>query len=566
MRRASVALLAFAAALSGLLTLGCTPTPRETPLVDALPDHCGDGCPTGLVCDFGVCGARPDADRMLTLRVVPPSSQQALGVRWLADVPVRPGASIPDLQLDDAPILDAQVALLVDGAPSNRSAASILTFAPTLAAGRTIGTHAARSRGDGTVVPEGTGPLDDAPPFRLPPGVYDLRIAPTESDVPPAHLEGIVVEREDATVVWALEVPDAEQFRVDGQVLATREGAVLGVEGIAVTAQSLTGDETSTTGITDADGSFVLVLPNEASGWVFDVASFGRSDVQVEATFQAFDLRGLDEPIELVLGAQPELVEVTLDARGAGGAPVTAGIALAETTIPPSVGTARGPGVQAGRWRVSTTLDPETLTVPMVPGEARVTVGALDARTGISTTGQLQIAATPGQRVALDVAVRADVTITVLDPFGRPVANAQILARPEQLTTPLDARFPRGLFGASGATDIDGRLTLAVQPGIYRLFVSPTQDRDGVASATFTETLAVGGPSSLQVVLPFAGVVSGRIRDRAGDGIGGITVEAFDNAIVVDDAPPVARGVTDLAGRFRLLIPFDAFESSGVDP
>ena len=555
-----------ALAATWVLLLACTPTPRETPLVDALPDHCGDGCPSPLVCDFGVCAARPNAARMLTLRLVPPSSRDVFGVRWLADVPVTPGMTLPDLRLSEAPVLDAEVALTVDGAASNRSAAAVLTFRPQLAGGRPIGTLAARSRGDGSVVPEGTGPLDDAAPFRLPPGVYDVRVAPTESDVPPARFAGVAIGIDDTAITWSLAVPDTDQLRVDGQVLGTANGEAFGVEGLAVRARSVDATQESTTGTTAADGTFVLVLPDEAPGWIFEVGSLGRTEVQLDAQFAAFDLRGIDERVELLLGEQPLPVDVALDARGGDGLPIEAGIVLADTVMPPRVGNARGPGVASGHWRISTTLSGDTTTIPVVPGEARVTVGALDARNGITTSPALSIGATPGQRVAVDVARRSEVAIEVLDPFGRPVPHAQVLARPEQLTTRLDAGLSRGLFGAFGATDELGEVTLAVQPGIYRLFITPTRDRDGVASATFSETLALDGASALQVVLPFAGVVSGRIRDAQGDGIGGVTVEAFDNAIIADDAPPVAQGITDQSGRFRLLIPFDAFERTAVDP
>lgn len=542
-----------------LLATACTPTPGEEQPTLVLGDDCGEGCPGGLECQFGRCGVASGPPLRIDLEFVPPQEQTTLQPQVVQNLGASPGAQLPTLRLSRAVETAASVRFVPDELGGSRSAAAVLAFRPRITAGATPRVFYARARDGGEVVPEGIGPLDDAPPLYLPPGVYDVSVTPLESDVPPAMFEAVTIDVASPSPEFALTIPDAAAARVDGRLLVVREDGVVGLAGARITATDAEGEQVSTTGETDEDGAFFVILPGVSRSWRFEVTPGDGGDPQPYVRFAPFDLRTLSDDLELLVSGWADPIEVTIDARGGDGDPLDAVGSLAATALPSTAGSPLGPAVESGVALVSTTAlrDEEgALRIELQPGAVEVTLGALDGENGLRTFPARTVPAATTGLGSFTLPSRRRVVIDVRDPLGTPVRSARIDLEPRSIAATSGATLPLSLFGASTATDAAGRGEVRVQPGQYDVEISGGRGAVAVAGVTFEQPVSTGTDASTEVVLDFAGVVGGRLLDPDGVPLAGVTVRAWrpDGA----GARPLATGVTDHNGRYRLSLPFDS--------
>jgi hypothetical protein len=101
----------------------------------------------------------------------------------------------------------------------------------------------------------------------------------------------------------------------------------------------------------------------------------------------------------------------------------------------------------------------------------------------------------------------------------QPIAGANVWA------TPRDPQ-PDGAGGGGAATGPDGRFVMEVEPGDYKL----NARAEGYAVETSDLTVGAGGGSDVRVTLSHGGMISGRVVDATGRGVGGVYVGASPRA------------------------------------
>jgi hypothetical protein len=97
----------------------------------------------------------------------------------------------------------------------------------------------------------------------------------------------------------------------------------------------------------------------------------------------------------------------------------------------------------------------------------------------------------------------------------QPIAAANVWASPREPQ-------PDGAGGGGAATGPDGRFVMEVEPGEYKLNVHA----EGYAPDTTDLTVGAGGGSDVRVTLTHGGMISGRVVDTTGRGVGGVHVGA----------------------------------------
>ncbi|GAC1438753.1 MAG: hypothetical protein NVSMB68_10400 [Thermoanaerobaculia bacterium] len=154
----------------------------------------------------------------------------------------------------------------------------------------------------------------------------------------------------------------------------------------------------------------------------------------------------------------------------------------------------------------------------------------------------------------------AHVSGSVTDSNGNPIANASVLAYSAE-----------GKFVSFATTTADGRFTMTLTPGAYRLvavdnaFKFAAAFLGGAASFENSQVLRlIAGQvtSNLTFLLEPGGLVAGRVVDAvSGAGIAGITVAAYN-----PDGSSRTFVTTDANGRYVLLLPPGNFRIAAFDP
>jgi hypothetical protein len=277
------------------------------------------------------------------------------------------------------------------------------------------------------------------------------------------------------------------------------------------------------TGRTDADGRFRLAVP--AGSYVVQ-ASIG-------------DLAGAaDGSVTVAAGATARGADVRL---GPGAA--------AEGTV------LRGDGAAAGAEVVLLVHDTEEVAARVVAGpDGRFAVGGLapgayDLRAsapGASPARLPGVTLAAGTRFPLRIALPGTGAVlgTVRDPAGRALAGVRVRA----------AARGDGLAGAPPLevrTDFEGRFRLdALEVGRAELVAREEGVAIGVAQAA---RVTEGRASVVELVLPEAGLLAGRVRDGGRPPPPGTIVVA--TAMRGTGTLQVARAAADARGDYRLALP-----------
>lgn len=240
-------------------------------------------------------------------------------------------------------------------------------------------------------------------------------------------------------------------------------------------------------------------------------------------------LGGSSAPVALAAGGEARGVDIRLTAggvlegrvTGAGGSPVEGASVRASPRRPGGripAGDLSPPMPDFGGESPSTRTDPEgSYRIPGIPpGTLSVTVEA----EGFQQENRGDVAVLEGASTRADFSLEPGHLLAgvVLDPAGKPVQGATVSARAADGERAPGVPRPRG---ASAITDGAGAFRITtLPPGLWNLTVSatglPSRTLQGVASGT-------GG---LEVRLPPAMAIRGRVTGPAGEPIRRATVQA----------------------------------------
>ena len=392
---------------------------------------------------------------------------------------------------------------------------------------------------------------DGAFSLRLLGVAHDLLVMPDGGEVAPALLAGASVTSLDGDLA------------LDAGALVT--GTVTDASGDPVAGARVSlvaGGAPSTLAVTGADGSFALrarpggpvavtVAPEPGSGLPrLELDAGGGAAIatgsEIEIQYAALATRTVSPAVRLSDGATAapgaRVTWIAGPIAGAGqiaidGAPRAAQGHVRLTAV-----------AGAGGAHPATPLPRSAYHVLVEPGPA--------APEGESVRVE-EIDLVAGAPASLSLAAAAELTGTLVDDAGAPVAAARVTAAPLGLLAQSTAA------GGAAISDPDGRFALPVAPGAdYELRV----DAAAAGLGRMALEVGAGGPGQAtalgEVALPPVLRLSGEVALPGGGALAGASVELHCLACGADGGPaPVAQAVSDAAGRFVLLAP-----DPGVSP
>lgn len=549
--------------------------------VDAPACTANDDCAEGLICspESGICVAEIDVAFLGYLRLVPPASgllaieEQYANLETETSQPLnlrlnRPVRVVGRVLNEGSPLLgseDANIVAVADGAipgiKLHQEARSV--------------TGLWQADGENTVGFELWVTRDL---------VYDIYVhqsTDTELGLPPYHVRRSFSPAEatgDAfTVSWDIELPSLEHFvHVSGRVVLSgeEERPLPGAKVVAVSAES---GDMSSTGTTDEDGWFDLLVqpPSSPVGESYSLLlrpSLLNETVPETVLDEILVTEDLDAGTYTVDGLS-NLRTVTVMVMDASGAFILND--LQGTTVSLTGSTVNGDmDVEHSVDSVGTSefsLPPGLYVLSVVPPEG----SSMGIYQEIVTISDSQT------KTALQVALEEKLLVHgwVMDASGSEVEGCRVVATftgkglyPE--TSPLPTRK------ADALTDRDGHYQLRLDPGQYTLHVEPP-DGSGLPRLIQQNVfLANSQQRTLRLSNPV--VVSGRVHGIAEtsvdaalgsqDGaqasnstpepVAGVRIEFFDE---IDDRVylgtttpvPMAVATTDEEGRYVLILPAD---------
>ncbi|MBK8480511.1 MAG: carboxypeptidase regulatory-like domain-containing protein [Proteobacteria bacterium] len=604
--------LALLAPTFALCLFGCAAV-DDGAAIDA-PRVCRtlDGCPGDLICDLSLQRCVRRAAGTVDLELRPPTNDRG----WVAQefLGALPGAAQElELVLDAAVLWRGRVVASDD--PETPLPADVTVWRKSRIAGRPVVQLEASTiveGGEGDLGEHSGGGATAAGSFlfllnrgqsyagvavpRSPVDHSDACVGSADRDCPPSfppvfepavsltdHLQrDLYLDGRDRSIVMIGRVLDASgtplAFSVDLRAVGEGQAARLRST-IGRTCSKAQPSRCRCAPIERCLGAFALALPRGIERYALrlaaDASTSGEAAAQqlptVECSGALLGLAALDGagglqpvvlPSPLILPPFPAADGYTLQVVGDDGGPVaSAEVSLASDDFtaleaPPELGRCRA------HHRQAAVTDAEgRATLLLLPGDnaARsyeITVIA-PARSRWASLRRGGIAVAPGGRPLepLRLLERLRIVGRVRGPGGEIVAGALIEAAP---VTPSKAAVTAAVQGsASALSGADGTFALWVDPGSYDLTVRPPATVS--LAATTQLDLDLSEPrDALDLRLPEAALLHGRVVDATGVGASGCTVQAFESvARQGEDArPPLAlpraTAVTDSDGRFSL--------------
>jgi len=391
-------------------------------------------------------------------------------------------------------------------------------------------------------------------PFSIPllaGATYRLQAVPTDRALPPILPDATFVAGIDAT-------PELVMNSLRDNVVTTRlthpltiRGRV--VAGIGVAAQAISGLEvlvldeggrrTSSLAITDPDGSFVVGLAGAIAG-----ARFVVRPSQINTNSPTLEI-----PLDLGSEAIVDLGDVSLGS--VAGSVTVAGIVRTQSGAP-----ARGAVVSfrgligAGVAVAQTTCTDEgRFSVALWPGS--YAVAAVGEQTGSSgmVLGTVEATGTINE-LALSVPDRMPLALTVRSADGLPVPLASvILSRVGDENGLAEPVLQEGQPVFLGSADDEGRVSMAVDAGRYRMSLQPPR---GTGAPAFSTLLTITSSLERDIVLPTASLVAGSLRDGAGDPVSGAFVRVFSSlSDELGRAIFLGEALSESDGTFEVFVP-----------
>lgn len=577
----------LAASMAGCFDLGAADSSKEEAVA---PTCSSDGdCGSGLVCDSVSRWCVVDQKVVLTasLRLVPQATSSVALEEQYASIQLK-NTSVSNFQLHRplrvvgrvflaenplSAVTDAEVAMVGESEiPGLEAQVQAVAGLPSLPGE------------DGYAGPSEEGSFEFSV---LKNKSYDIYIHLPDlaaDELPPYHVRRSFTSVPNATdpytVAMDLQVPGPADYpHISGTVvwrssLDSQESTPL--SGAKVVAYSLLHGNTSSTVITDADGSFDLRIqpPEELEGEQYALYVRPSSANELVPTLKLANFTALDSEelgtLELVGSLTPSNLVVSVSGMAESDALSLVGATLRAEALWGEEGSLVVERVLQGTTWTSLALPPGLYTLSLRP----------PAESPWATIWQsLTVAASEPSpdslplQVELKVKERPTLSGSVLSPDGQAVADATVRATCYQ--TPYGAALSRqdaALSVFSGKTDQDGQYALGLDPGTYLVEVEPPVSL-GLPKAFFWEVVVLDS-SHAEFALPKPVAFSGEIMagdqsvlDAAGGSAvelpqvpaEGVHVELYDPAWPADLAPlPLAEATTDAKGHFSVLLPAES--------
>jgi hypothetical protein len=388
-------------------------------------------------------------------------------------------------------------------------------------------------------------------PMRLMPGTYNLLVVPQQNLAPATLAMGL----SPTQIAGGLVVPAGDP--VGGVVL---DSGGTPISGASVSMRA--GVVPSTIGTSDGSGSFALELrAGVATSVSVSSPSPGLPNLELAAgawsasagdtltiRYAAITGRSLSAAVTQSDGSTPAPgARVTFVARPISNA----------ATITPQGGSALA---AEGRVRVSVVADGSGQISAMLPEAVYDVIVAPGSGAPSSEAAQLTSIDLTGSNptpTTVSLATAATLQGAVADGDQQPVAGIKVTAVPRGLLANLGTTV-------TGYTGADGSYGLALVGGAdYELtFESPTQAH-GRYQQQVTAPAAGSSASAPAVSLQPALAVHGTVERLGAGGAGAVTVVLLCYECTGMEAQsPIAVGVTDSTGKFRLAVPDPGVEAA----
>jgi hypothetical protein len=396
-----------------------------------------------------------------------------------------------------------------------------------------------------TAAAAGVAPNQDAFQLAVVPGPYDLHVTPDLPDMPPF----VVREQLLADRVIEIAAPARNDLvKVSGRVL---DGIGVGVASMQVRVVGSGGETVSTTATTDGDGAFYVFMPKVVG--TYTVRAQPTAEWPLPAAEQRLTVDAQSGPEVVAFVRLPRFNAVQsydfqVVARSASGsvrAVMGARLAFAAVLIDPD-------GVVATFSATALTDASGSASAVLVPGarySATVRTPPDSEFAGLVIDGLLL-----DQR-RFELGPRSAVTGTIYGADSQPVANAAL----QVLAIGADANgsgpaVPVTTSAASYVSDAHGRYRVLVDPGSYDLEVAPPEGSPYPRWASEQVTLGAGAEVTVDVRLPPARRVSGRVTGPGGTGLADVDVRVF---VLSQTGSARLRGEarSDKTGGFTLVLP-----------
>jgi hypothetical protein len=504
-------------------------------------------CGQGRVCFANECRSPASALGGVMVEVTPPTSSPYAPVQRSLDLKASAVGAI-ELPLPS----HFQGKLLQDsdadgGAPGSPVALATLEFhdARAVIPGRAFNV---------TVQSDPTGDFS----VRLPPSTWALRITPPpplppfQASVGLGNAEGVV-----------LKLPAASRLaRVRGTLKLGGQPLV----GARVTPVDSGGVPVGAPATSDSSGQLTLFLPPPPIEYLlrvsdspdggatvgggpipsFDDSAFGVATATATSSAISLDLGKLPAPATLsgtVVDESGSPVQAHVTAASEDGA----GWVLTRSTTSAADGSFALP-LREGRYllEAAPSLDPGQ---PALSGESEVLLSASAAPVRVVCPRKLRAAG------------------LVLRSGGTAIGPGAAVS-----ATRLPGKLVGSRTATTTATDIAGRFTLIGDPGLYRVEVVPQPDSGEPRQLAFVQVSAAPGgatevtldPIQLSPPVTIVGTVQGPSNGTLAP-VAGVSVDVFAVNAAGDGAVRLGSGITDSAGRYRLVLP-DVSEPAAMAP
>jgi hypothetical protein len=511
-----------AAALGGS---GCSQSLEEAGA--SAPADCWTlGCPSGEACGpNGEC-LPPADDAVLAIRVTPPLDSDLMEQHFT------------DIQVGD--LADGQFGELALSQPTTVTGTAYFSGGlDEVPAGRITfrqlaGIPNAQISAEATLDPQGGFELEVVP------GRYQVTV---DLEMPGVDLPPFRAEDRDVsgnlTISVALPHPEAYTL-VQGQVVRTRppDQEEVPISGARVVLTGEEGDVFSSTGETDVDGRFsLLVAPGERDYQVR--LSPGSSDVVPRLVLDSVTITEDSDLGTLVAGEWLDPVEVSGHVDGVNGAAVPVEAATVHFRRELELGSFTQVALADAAGEFAETVIPGSYSITLIPpADSPYAAAIFESAVNAERNEQ-----------PFSLVQKPMMTGTIYDTSGLPVSGVRVSAEPTSYTVRALSLLP-----VETETDAAGRFQLSVHPGHQRLVVLPSEG-DGLAPLVAELADVQGFEVNLQ--LKPAHEVTLGIAGPDGSPVAGAAYEIF--LLQGDDLVPLADGESDRDGRFVLSLPSVGF-------
>jgi len=520
---------ALACAFAGLLSVvGCMaggdPLEGSTCTEDA---ECGDGS----LCRLGICASTDDLGRV-HLEVRPPSSSELI-TQQVLDVEPRADTRI---EVTLRPTIDVagQVAR-EDGVPVS---ARIVAVPEAPIPGRAVVASTTSSIG-------GAYSLSIVERVR-----HVMTIYADDAASPPFFATSALVMTVGMNASRDFTLPDPETLvQISGQVVAGGGASALGLPGLHVELRETNGRRVSSVGVTDDDGAFVIALSEGREGpFVLEVTPGEQQPyipvVRVDLDDTSSDL-ALDDPIDLGDFGSP----VPVDGRvvGPDGNPVAGAAIYLRGAV--GAGEVRRQIASDASGNFETDLAPGVYDVAIVAPLSTTPAGMQVLSSSAALTVPRE------EEIVFTLPSRPTVSGAILDDAGAPLAGALVqFARIGAEGGGAEPALEGATLSTTTTSDLDGRLSVALDPGRYRVRVDPPLGLSVPSTTLVRDVFAT--PESLEIVLPPARHAAGVVVDDGGAAVAGAQVRVFATLVGEDGAAiALGEGAADEQGLFAVTVP-----------